>query len=182
MSNPTKTTTRGIPLQPQSLPSPSNSGVATTARQQPNQRQRQQANTTTTATTSPSSTGSNEAGPTPDELKYYMEQIYHIIKPVMMCITLSVIWVKISMAGSDFRPQSNAVLSVYQESSGDSSGQVFLGSLQNALIIIGMIVLATILFVILFKFGCWKVIRRSFMLEYIHHHHYHHHHIIIIKM
>jgi presenilin 1 len=37
------------------------------------------------------------------DMKFYMLQIYKIIKPVVICICLSILWVKISMAGSDYR-------------------------------------------------------------------------------
>ena len=37
------------------------------------------------------------------DMKFYMLQIYKIIKPVVVCICLSILWVKISMAGSDYR-------------------------------------------------------------------------------
>lgn len=39
-----------------------------------------------------------------DELRFYMNQIYRIIKPVVVCIILSIFWVKVSFSGeSDFR-------------------------------------------------------------------------------
>jgi presenilin 1 len=39
-----------------------------------------------------------------DELKFYMNQIYRIIKPVVVCIILSIFWVKVSFGGqSDYR-------------------------------------------------------------------------------
>lgn len=37
------------------------------------------------------------------DMKFYMLQIYKIIKPVVVCIFLSILWVKVSMAGSDYR-------------------------------------------------------------------------------
>ena len=39
-----------------------------------------------------------------DELKFYMQQIYFIIKPVVACIILSIFWVKVAYSGSsDYR-------------------------------------------------------------------------------
>ena len=86
-----------------------------------------------------------------------MQQIYQIVKPVICCILLSILWVKISMAGSDFRPRRSSIVTVYYESDGDSTGDRFVGSLQNALIIMAQVIGATILFVCLFKYGCFKV-------------------------
>jgi presenilin 1 len=39
-----------------------------------------------------------------DELRFYMNQIYRIIKPVVACIILSIFWVKVAFGGqSDYR-------------------------------------------------------------------------------
>lgn len=38
-----------------------------------------------------------------EELRFYVKQIYLIIKPVLCCILLSIFWVKISLQSSDFR-------------------------------------------------------------------------------
>lgn len=39
-----------------------------------------------------------------DDLKFYMQQIYFIIKPVVACIILSIFWVKVAFSGgSDYR-------------------------------------------------------------------------------
>lgn len=92
-----------------------------------------------------------------EELKYYMQQIYLIVKPVVCCILLSVLWVKISLMGSDFKPQRSSLVTVYEEKADDSTETRFVGSLSNALIILSQVIVATILFVVLFKYGCYKV-------------------------
>lgn len=39
-----------------------------------------------------------------DELKFYTQQIYLVIKPVVVCIVLSIFWVKVAFSGqSDYR-------------------------------------------------------------------------------
>jgi presenilin 1 len=39
-----------------------------------------------------------------DNLKFYMQQIYLIIKPVVVCIVLSIFWVKVGFNDqSDYR-------------------------------------------------------------------------------
>ncbi|KAF9911742.1 hypothetical protein EC991_002470 [Linnemannia zychae] len=97
------------------------------------------------------------------DMKFYMLQIYKIIKPVVVCICLSILWVKISMAGSDYRPTQSSY-TVYKESPNSSVSQNFLGSLANAGIIIGQIVIVTIIIVVLFKRGHIKVLIGFFMV------------------
>jgi presenilin 1 len=93
-----------------------------------------------------------------------MKHIYAIIQPVLACIFLSVIWVKLSLK-SEFKPVQSSY-SVYHEQDSDGAGERFTGSLLNALIVVGQIIVATVVFVVLFKFKCWKV--RSFLLTFIH--------------
>ncbi|KAF9362169.1 Presenilin-1 [Mortierella sp. NVP85] len=97
------------------------------------------------------------------DMKFYMLQIYKIIKPVVVCICLSILWVKISMAGSDYRP-TQSTYTVYKESPDSTVSQNILGSLANAGIIIGQIVVVTIIIVILFKRGHIKVLIGFFMV------------------
>ncbi|KAF9154096.1 Presenilin-1 [Linnemannia schmuckeri] len=97
------------------------------------------------------------------DMKFYMLQIYKIIKPVVVCICLSILWVKISMAGSDYRPTQSSY-TVYKESPNSTASQNFLGSLANAGIIIGQIVIVTIIIVVLFKRGHIKVLIGFFMV------------------
>ncbi|KAG0206936.1 Presenilin-1 [Mortierella sp. GBA30] len=92
------------------------------------------------------------------DMKFYMLQIYKIIKPVVVCICLSILWVKISMAGSDYRPTQSSY-TVYKETPTSTVSQNILGSLANAGIIIAQIVIVTIIIVVLFKRGHIKVLR-----------------------
>ncbi|KAG0231843.1 hypothetical protein BGW42_008592 [Actinomortierella wolfii] len=97
------------------------------------------------------------------DMKFYMLQVYKIIKPVVICICLSILWVKISMAGSDYRP-TQASYTVYRETPTSTPTQNFVGSLANAGIIISQIVIVTIIIVILFKKGYIKVLIGFFMV------------------
>ncbi|KAG0263864.1 Presenilin-1 [Actinomortierella ambigua] len=97
------------------------------------------------------------------DMKFYMLQVYKIIKPVVVCICLSILWVKISMAGSDYRP-TQASYAVYRETPNSTPTQNFVGSLANAGIIIGQIVVVTIIIVFLFKKGYIKVLIGFFMV------------------
>ena len=62
------------------------------------------------------------------------------------------------MSESDFRPQRSNFNQYYAESAEDTDLQRIGGSFVNALIILAQIVIATILFVVLFKYGCWKIL------------------------
>ncbi|KFH67263.1 hypothetical protein MVEG_07785 [Podila verticillata NRRL 6337] len=97
------------------------------------------------------------------DMKFYMLQIYKIIKPVVVCIFLSILWVKVSMAGSDYRP-TQSTYTVYKESATSTVSQNIVGSLANAGIIIGQIVIVTIIIVVLFKRGHIKVLIGFFMV------------------
>ncbi|KAG0357019.1 Presenilin-1 [Podila minutissima] len=97
------------------------------------------------------------------DMKFYMLQIYKIIKPVVVCIFLSILWVKVSMAGSDYRP-TQSTYTVYKETATSTVSQNIVGSLANAGIIIGQIVIVTIIIVVLFKRGHIKVLIGFFMV------------------
>ncbi|KAF9935560.1 Presenilin-1 [Mortierella alpina] len=97
------------------------------------------------------------------DMKFYMLQIYKIIKPVVVCIVLSIVWVKISLGGSDYRPTQSSY-TVYKETPTSTVSQNILGSLANAGIIIGQIVIVTIIIVVLFKRGHIKVLIGFFMV------------------
>ena len=99
--------------------------------------------------------------PSIQELKFFLNQLYLILKPVMACILLSILWVKLTNASINywdygFTNQSNAGLS------GGSVGAIFdsdasPGGISNALlialIIIGQIVVATFVILCLFRYG-----------------------------
>ncbi|KAI3637601.1 hypothetical protein MIR68_004250 [Amoeboaphelidium protococcarum] len=93
----------------------------------------------------------------PRDLAYFINQVAAIINPVLACIFLSIVWVKISLMGSDYRPQRSN-FGRYVESPTDSLSQKVGGGLENALIILAQIVVATILFVVLFKYGCFRIL------------------------
>ncbi|CAG8720630.1 13586_t:CDS:10, partial [Dentiscutata erythropus] len=93
-----------------------------------------------------------------DEFKFYMQQVYRIIKPVVLCIVLSVLWVKLSQAPSYFEIGSGS--SSGSSSSSDSSSSIT-SSIYTAGLLIGQIIVATVviilvgffMFVVLFPLG-----------------------------
>lgn len=105
-----------------------------------------------------------------DELKFYMEQIYRIIKPVVVCIILSIFWVKVSFDGSsDYTPSRPTYVNVSTPSTSTTTtttaaGSSIAQSFTNAAIIIGQIIGVTILIVFFFKKGWIKVLIGFFMV------------------
>ncbi|KAI9488093.1 Presenilin-domain-containing protein [Zychaea mexicana] len=110
-----------------------------------------------------------------DELKFYMQQIYFIIKPVVACIILSIFWVKVAYSGgSDYSPTRSSYVilpsddststSNGDDSSGDGGGSGITQSLTNAFIIIGQIIVVTVVIVFLFRKGWIKVLVGFFMI------------------
>lgn len=110
----------------------------------------------------------NEQEEIADELKFYMEQIYRIIKPVVVCILLSIFWVKVSFGGqSDYTPSRPTYISTTSTSSTTSTtstGSGIAQSFTSAAIIIAQIIGVTILIVFFFKKGWIKVLIGFFMV------------------
>ncbi|CAJ0914663.1 13881_t:CDS:10, partial [Entrophospora sp. SA101] len=64
-----------------------------------------------------------------EEIKYYIEQVYRIIKPVVCCIVLSVLWVKISLETPEFRVQHGAEKVFNTPSDASETTLIFSGSI-----------------------------------------------------
>lgn len=105
-----------------------------------------------------------------DELKFYMEQIYRIIKPVVVCIILSIFWVKVANDGSsDYTPTRPTYVNVSPTNTATNTttattGSTIAQSFTNAAIIIGQIIGVTILIVFFFKKGWIKILIGFFMV------------------
>ncbi|KAG1137049.1 hypothetical protein G6F37_007571 [Rhizopus arrhizus] len=105
-----------------------------------------------------------------EELIFYTNQIYRIIKPVVACIILSIFWVKVSFSGqSDYSPSRPNYISIStsttSSSSSSNSNSTSIGtSFITAAIIIGQIIAVTIIIVFLFKKGWIKVLIGFFMI------------------
>jgi presenilin 1 len=98
-----------------------------------------------------------------DDLKFYLQQVFLILKPVIICMILSILWIKIVKSGVDdggFAPSSYNYLT--GETGGADGG--FVDGLVNALIILSQIILATIIILLLFKYNCMKVLIGIFVL------------------
>ncbi|KAJ3327478.1 hypothetical protein HDU76_011738, partial [Blyttiomyces sp. JEL0837] len=109
-----------------------------------------------------------------DDMKFYLGQIYLIIKPVIMCIILSVLWVKLTnpvAAYFDYGLAAQPPPSIFQGGVGSvvqggiaNAGSDDRQSLFNALIILSQIVVVTIIILLLFKYNQMKILYGIFGL------------------
>jgi len=105
-----------------------------------------------------------------DNLRYYAKEISSIIRPVILCIFLSILWVKLTIKVDTSEFTSTDLNFIGEEDSqnntdgGGINYKHILNSLMNAGLIIGNIVLATFIILFLFKFNCTKVLYGLFIL------------------
>jgi presenilin 1 len=95
------------------------------------------------------------------DVLFYTAQVSKLLRPVLWCIILSILWTKISIASTDFRPSSSA-WTVYRETESASSGERFVGGLANAGIMLAQIVVMTMVLLLLYKFNCMKAVYAIF--------------------
>jgi len=93
-----------------------------------------------------------------EDLEYHAETVVTVLKPVAITM-LFVVWaVRTINIGEATRGSSSVAMIAYTESSSDSGATRFFGSLLNALVFLAAILVTTVLFVILYKYRCLKVI------------------------
>ncbi|KAJ3112123.1 Presenilin-2 [Phlyctochytrium bullatum] len=99
-----------------------------------------------------------------EELRFYVKNIYLIIKPVICCILLSVLWIKLTRLDDPFfDPGIEKQNDVFGggigaavgggSPPGDTQASVF-----SALMILGMIVVVTVIILLLFKYNQMKIL------------------------
>jgi len=107
-------------------------------------------------------------------LRYYAKEMTSIIRPVILCICLSILWVKLTrntdtsqITSSDINIIGGGNGASSDDSSSDESNSEFfkslLNSFLNAGIIIVNIVIATFIILLLFKFNCLKLLYGLFI-------------------
>ncbi|PRW59201.1 presenilin [Chlorella sorokiniana] len=87
------------------------------------------------------------------------EEVTGIVSPVSICMALTVALVRI--LNPEGESNSGAVFlasAYYSEAEGDSTSKKLGGALLNALIFIGVVAVMTFVLVLLFKYGCTKLI------------------------
>ncbi|KAJ3359340.1 Presenilin-2 [Allomyces javanicus] len=100
------------------------------------------------------------------DLLFYTAQVTKLVRPILICILLSIAWTKISMSSQEFRP-AGSVWTVYKEDATASSGARLAGGFMNAGIILAQIAVMTVILVLLFKYNCMKIIYGLFSLVLI---------------
>jgi presenilin 1 len=103
-----------------------------------------------------------------DELRFYIRQIYLVIQPVVICIILSIFWVKVSFSGtSDYtpvRPSYSIGSSSASTTTGTSTSSSVVSSLTTALVIVGQIIVVTVAIVFFFRKG-WIKVGKNFKFD-----------------
>jgi len=101
---------------------------------------------------------SSTATPTEEEetLEYQSETVLTVLKPVSITMIFVVWAVKTINLAAQGTPQS--VYVVYEENNTDSTGVRLFHSIVNALIFLGAILVTTVIFVLLYKYRCLKII------------------------
>jgi presenilin 1 len=87
------------------------------------------------------------------------EEVTGIVSPVSICMALTVVLVR--LLNPEGESDSSAVYiaqAFYSEQEGDSTAQKLSGSIINALIFVGVVTIMTFALVLLFKYGCTKII------------------------
>jgi len=91
-----------------------------------------------------------------EDLEYHADTVITILKPVAITM-LFVIWSVRTI--TEFGGNSNySTVIAYTESASDNTGTKLWKSLVNALIVLAAILITTVLFVILYKYRCLKII------------------------
>lgn len=93
-----------------------------------------------------------------ETLEDYAEMVVTILQPVAITMLL-VVWItRVLNASNIIITDSEALYQVYSEDEGDDTATKLFGSILNALIFLAIIIAVTVLFVILYKYRCLKVI------------------------
>jgi hypothetical protein len=91
-----------------------------------------------------------------EELEYHADTVITILKPVAITMII-VIWAVRTISVFSATAGMGTTIA-YTESSTDSTGTLVWKSLVNALIVLAAILITTIIFVILYKYRCLKII------------------------
>jgi presenilin 1 len=107
-------------------------------------------------------------------IQFYLSQIYLIIKPVLYCIFLSILWVKITYPAEQYYTLPNqssspiqTVTSVFYSAKETDSNGFFDHPVYPALLIMGQIIVATVIVMVLFKYRFMRTLTVFFSLVVI---------------
>ncbi|KAJ3446200.1 presenilin [Anaeramoeba flamelloides] len=90
-------------------------------------------------------------------VRVFARKLRNVLVPVTLTMLLVIVLIKITNQNSDTTDQFSQIL-IYHESSSDSNSKKFGGSLLNAVVIVGVVLVMTVFLVFLIKYNCWKII------------------------
>ncbi|OUM61244.1 hypothetical protein PIROE2DRAFT_26603, partial [Piromyces sp. E2] len=101
-----------------------------------------------------------------EDLKFYIKQIFLIIKPVLLCIFLTIVWVKLTNSSDmrvEVKPGYISMRSSYFKDNnilydGPSIGSSIMSNFKDALKFLGHMILVTVVVALLFIFSCVKTL------------------------
>jgi presenilin 1 len=102
--------------------------------------------------------GDGEEEEEEESLEDYADMVITILQPVAITMLLVVWIVRVLNASNIVIVSSSAIYQVYTEEDGDGTATKLFGSLLNALLFLAIIIAVTVLFVILYKYRCLKII------------------------
>jgi presenilin 1 len=89
-------------------------------------------------------------------LRQGAKQIIQLIVPVTLCMAVVVIF-ELSIVLQEQENNEYFVYTPFNENEASSGGQTFLFALINALIVVAIVVVMTVILVCLFKYRCYRV-------------------------
>ncbi|KNC54415.1 presenilin-B [Thecamonas trahens ATCC 50062] len=102
----------------------------------------------------------------PLEVGFASSQIMAVVKPIIICMIMTIFLVRTIHMGVDNSQQRWAGLAYDEDSDSEASGaQKLGGALINALIFVVLITVMTFVFVLLYKYGCMKIIYGWLMMS-----------------
>eukprot|EP00026_Physarum_polycephalum_P007479 Phypoly_transcript_07539.p1 GENE.Phypoly_transcript_07539~~Phypoly_transcript_07539.p1 ORF type:complete len:350 (+),score=62.70 Phypoly_transcript_07539:50-1099(+) len=102
--------------------------------------------------------GDGEEEEEEESLEDYAEMVITILQPVAITMLLVVWVVRLLNSSNIVIVSSSAIYQVYTEEADDSTAQKLFGSLANAFLFLAIIIGVTVLFVVLYKYRCLKII------------------------
>eukprot|EP01118_Nematostelium_gracile_P013882 TRINITY_DN52_c0_g1_i1.p1 TRINITY_DN52_c0_g1~~TRINITY_DN52_c0_g1_i1.p1 ORF type:complete len:368 (+),score=87.66 TRINITY_DN52_c0_g1_i1:58-1161(+) len=93
-----------------------------------------------------------------DDLEYHAETVITVLKPVAITMLMAAVGVRMIESSKEYGGYSVSSSIAYAEQDSDSNGTKLWKSLVNALVVLVAILVTTVVFVVLYKYRCLKII------------------------
>ena len=93
-----------------------------------------------------------------EELRFFIDQVYLLFLPIFATFALVIWFVRTTLVGDGGPASGAAPALVYTPAAGDDASTVLGGSLLNALVIVGTILVVTLLFIALYRWRCYRIL------------------------